>query len=126
MTDQYFAYLQNKLKKHNHQVEVSIEDRDNGIAISVKNTTAMMKDEEQKIRENMKMAMDNDNPNLALFYSGDDEDSEGASLGLLLVVNLLRQMNINPELFRIGMVDGDTVARIEIPLNDDYNSIRGL
>lgn len=125
MTDEYFSYLRSKLQKHKQNVEVNIDDLGNGIVISVKNPTPMLSDEEQKVRENLKTAMESDEPNLALFWNGEDEENEGASLGLLLIVNLLRQISINPALFRVGVIDGETVARIEIPLEEGYNPLRG-
>lgn len=124
MTDHYFCYLREKLRKHGNNVEVDIEDLEKGIVISVKNPTPMYDDEERKVRENLSKAMQSDELDLTLFYSDDGKDSEGASLGLILVVNLLRQMNINPALFRVGVVEGNTVARIEIPLAEGYEGYR--
>lgn len=124
MTDHYFAYLREKLKKHGQNVEVNIEDLESGIVISVKNPSPLLGDEEKKVRENLDKAMRSDEIDLTLFYSDEGKDTEGASLGLILVVNLLRQMNINPALFRVGVVEGNTVARIEIPLDDRYKGYR--
>jgi hypothetical protein len=124
MTDKYFSYLRTKLQKHNHNVEVNIEDKDSGIIISVKNPNPMLKDEEIKVRKVLKTAMEDENTDLSLYYNDSSEDAEGATLGMILVVNLLRQMNINPALFRIGVINNDTIARIEIPITAAYKSMR--
>lgn len=124
MNDRYFTYLKPKLEKHSHDVIVDIESLNNGIIITVKNSTPMLKDEETKLRHILKIAMNNDLSDLASFYSDDADDAEGATLGMMLIINLLREMNINPNLFRIGVVDGITTARIEIPMNSNYRSIR--
>jgi len=124
MTDEYFSYLRSKLQKHNQHVEVSLEDCGNGVVISVKNPSPLLTDEEEVVRKKLQTAMSDEEPNLALYFNSADEDNEGASLGLILVVNLLRQVGISPELFRIGVVEGETVARIEIPLDEYYEPRR--
>jgi hypothetical protein len=117
-------YMQEKLKKHNQKVEVSIEERAKGIILTVKNPMPLLDDEEERIRETFRLAMQNDTSDIALFYTEDDDHKEGAGLGLLLVVNLLKLMGINPAYFRMGVIKDNTVARIEIPLSNDYISIR--
>lgn len=124
MTDEYLPYVRNKLQKYNHHVNVNIEDRGNGIVITVINPTPLLDEEENKIREMLQIAMSSDFADLALYYSDDSENYEGASLGLILIVDLLRQVGIDPSLFRIGMIEENTVARIEIPLSPNYNPIR--
>lgn len=122
--EEYFAYLQFKLKKHGHFVEVSFDERADGVIITVLNPTPLLEEEEKKIRQNLYKAMKGDDYSLALYYSANDEASEGASLGLILVINILKSININPEFFRIGTVSNNTVARIEIPFNNNYKPQR--
>lgn len=124
MNEHCLPYMREKLKKYNYEVEVKIENKDNGIVLTVRNPTPLLEDEEQKIREIFKLGMQNNTSDISLFYSDEDDCSEGAGIGLLLVINLLKEMGINPALFRMGVVKNDTIARIEIPLTKDFVSFR--
>jgi hypothetical protein len=124
MREEYFAYIRIKLMKHDSDVKVDIEDRGNGIVISVTNPSPLWADEEAKIRSTLRSAMSEDASELAFYYE-DDDAAEGASLGLVLIVQLLRQLNVDPSLFRIGVIEGNTVARMEIPLDNGYRRTRG-
>lgn len=124
MNEEYFTYLRSKLQKHNHDVKVNIEDKEQGIVITVENPLPMMRDEEVKVRALLQKAMNSNETDISLFYSDEDADSEGASLGLSMTVKLLEQIGINPALFRIGVIEGNTVARIEVPLSTEYRSVR--
>ncbi|NPV01652.1 MAG: hypothetical protein HPY53_09755 [Brevinematales bacterium] len=123
MREEYFAYIRTKLMKHDSDVKVDIEDKGNGIVISVTNPSPLWADEEAKIRKALCSAMSEDASDLAFFYE-DDDSAEGASLGLVLIIQLLRQLNVDPSLFRIGVIEGNTVARMEIPLTDGYHDTR--
>ncbi len=125
MNDNYFYYLRQKLQKHSNNVEVTFKDRGKGIVISVKNPNPLLPDEEANIRYMLSQAMSNEDSDLSLFYNeGTENTGEGASLGLILIINLLRQMGINPATFRVGIIDNGTIARLEIPLDDKYKPMR--
>ncbi len=125
MNDNYFYYLRQKLQKHSNNVEVTFQDRGKGIVISVKNPNPLLPDEEANVRYMLRQAMENEDADLSLFYNESSENSgEGASLGLILIINLLRQMGINPATFRVGMIDNGTIARLEIPIADGYRPLR--
>ncbi|OHD54780.1 MAG: hypothetical protein A2Y33_02080 [Spirochaetes bacterium GWF1_51_8] len=124
MREEYFAYIRNKLIKHDHDVVVQFEDDGKGIVISVTNPNPLLADEEERIRKALRTAMSGDCSELALYYEDEDGAGEGASLGLIMIVQLLRQLEIDPSLFRIGVIEGNTVARIEIPLDGNYTDRR--
>jgi hypothetical protein len=126
MRENYMAYIREKLKKYNHNVEVSIEEKDKGIVIVVKNPLSLLEEEEKNIRETLKQAMEDDTSDIALYYNDSDENKEGAGLGLFLIVNILKDMKIHPSYFRIGVVNDNTIARIEIPLSQDYVGVREI
>ncbi|MFN3660708.1 MAG: histidine kinase, partial [Brevinematales bacterium] len=73
-------------------------------------------------RMKLKLAMEY--TDLAQYYAEQMDTTEGAGLGIALVVLLLRGMNLDPSLFRIGSKHGVTIARIEVPLVDGYVSSR--
>lgn len=62
---------------------------------------------------------------LVSFYMANADQTEGEGMGLVMNLLLLKGENINPGLFRVGMRDGKTMARIEIPFTDNFKSVRG-
>jgi len=123
LTDKYFSYLREKLKKHNAYVQVEFEEKQGGIVLKVYNNTPLWDEEEETIRSTLKKATSMGDSNLTLYYT-EGENHEGAGLGLMLIIHLLREVGVDPRLFRIGTVDGKTMARIEIPLTADYAPLR--
>lgn len=123
LTDKYFSYMREKLKKHNAYVQVEFEEKKGGIVIKVYNNTPLWEEEEKVIRQSLQEAISNEDTNLTLYYT-ENENHEGAGLGLMLIIHLLREVGIDPRLFRIGVVEGRTMARIEIPFTADYIPLR--
>lgn len=52
------------------------------------------------------------------------DNTEGAGLGIALIMILLKSENIDPQLFRIMTREHETVSRVEIPFSANYISIR--
>jgi hypothetical protein len=123
MNENLHAYMRTKLQKYNQNVEVQIEDRKNGVIIMVQNPAGLYDEEELMIRETFRKAMQNDEADLALMYDG-AIDQGNHTFGLLMIINLLKDLGINPAYFRMGVVKNNTIARIEIPLTQDYVGLR--
>lgn len=93
-----------------------------GMWIEVINNTPVIKTEELRMREKMKKAMSYND--IAEFYMDNMDNTEGAGLGIALIMILLKNENIDPSLFRIITKPDKTIARIEIPFTSEYISIR--
>lgn len=124
MNEHCLPYMREKLKKHHQQVEVDIEHDLKGVVLTVKSSAALLKEEEKNIRQTFRTGMQDDFPDISLFYTEDENHNENAGIGLLLVIQLMKEMGINPALFRMGVVNNDTIARIEIPLCEGYVGLR--
>jgi hypothetical protein len=61
---------------------------------------------------------------IAEFYMDNMDNTEGAGLGIALIIILLKNDSIDPNLFRIITKADKTVARIEIPFTPDYVTLR--
>lgn len=95
-----------------------------GIRVEVINNTAILRQEEVSMREKLKKAMGYND--LAEFYMEQamSGETEGAGLGLALIVILLKGEEIDPKYFRILIQDDKTIARLEIPFSDQFDSKR--
>jgi len=110
------------LIKNNQSVELKFNYSENGMMCEIINMTPMSKYDDRSLREKLKHAMNADD--IADFFISYGDDTEGAGIGLALVILLLKGEEIDPALFRIGVVENKTIARIEIPFTDAYQPIR--
>lgn len=93
-----------------------------GMWVEVINNTPVIKTEELRMREKMKKAMGYND--IAEFYMDNMDNTEGAGLGIALIMILLKNENIDPALFRIITKPDKTIARIEVPFTSEYISLR--
>ncbi|MCB1158626.1 MAG: histidine kinase [Leptospiraceae bacterium] len=105
-------------------VRINFFYTEDGMYIEVINNTPVIKTEEIRLREKMKKAMVYND--IAEFYMDNMDNSEGAGLGIALTMILLKNENIDPNLFRIITRSTETIARIELPFTDNYISIRSI
>lgn len=118
----YQTYLKD-LQEGDYWVNVKFEYNPDGVRIIIVNNTHISKIEDQRLREKLKKAMGYDD--IAQFYIDQGDELEGAGMGIALIVMLLKGINVDPALFRIGNTpNNQTFARIEIPLSDKYVPVR--
>ena len=93
-----------------------------GIRIEVINNSSITSQEERRLREKLSKVMEYED--LMDFYMANADDTEGAGMGLALIVTLLKKVGIDPNLFRIIIKPDHTLARLEIPFNKNYVPVR--
>ncbi|RHX84972.1 histidine kinase [Leptospira stimsonii] len=103
-------------------VKLNITYTLDGIVVEVTNNTPVIAEEQERMREKMRKAMGYND--IAEFYMDNMDNTEGAGLGIALIMILLKSENIDPHLFRIMTHEHETVARVEIPFSENYISIR--
>ncbi|MCB1192560.1 MAG: histidine kinase [Leptospiraceae bacterium] len=118
MVDEYGVKSQQK----GIYVQINFFYHKKGMYVEVMNNTPVIKKEEARLREKMKKAMGYND--IAEFYIDNMDNTEGAGLGIALTVILLKNENIDPNLFRIITKPDMTIARVEIPFVPDYTSLR--
>lgn len=113
-----------KAKQRNMEVSITFTHNADGLRVEVKNDADILPTDEERIR--LKLAEGTTYDDLAAFYMKNADNTEGEGLGLVMNLLLLKAENINPALFRVGMVDGKSLARIEIPFSENFKSVRGI
>ena len=118
----YHTFLP-QFKEKNYWVMMRCTHSKDGVKIEVMNNASMAPIENRRLREKLKKAMQYDS--LAEFYLEQGDEMEGAGMGIALIVMLLKGMNLDPALFRIGTtLDDQTFARIEVPFTMEYRHAR--
>jgi len=112
-----------KARNRGLKVQVAFEHEASGLRLWVYNDTDMLPADEKRVRERLREGMSYDD--LVSFYMTNADEGEGAGMGLVMNLLLLKGEKINPALFRVGVIDGKTMARIEIPFHDGFESVRG-
>ncbi|MDR0590192.1 MAG: HDOD domain-containing protein [Spirochaetaceae bacterium] len=103
-------------------IKLILQIKRNVIYVEVRNNAAVTKSELIRIHD--KMARSRQFNNLEDALSQVLDDSEGAGLGLVILVLMLKKMGLDEDCFDILGTESETIARIVIPL--DQTKIENL
>ena len=94
------------------------------LMLKIKNNFTLLPQEEERVRD--KFANAQQYTDILQFYTNHADETEGAGMGLSLVGILLQQSGIDKHQFSIYSSKRyhETIARLEIPLVDDYEPRR--
>ncbi|GHV84863.1 hypothetical protein AGMMS50230_04710 [Spirochaetia bacterium] len=96
-------------------IKLILHLKDNLINIEVRNNATITADELERIRSRLSKAREFVDMEEAIFQILDD--SEGAGLGLVMLVIMLKKVGIGADAFDILRTNTETIARIVIPKN---------
>lgn len=112
-----------KSARKGRYVKLTFTHSEDGFCVEVVNNTPISKHDEKRLREKLAKTMKYED--IVQFYMEQSNDSdEGAGMGIALIVMLLKGEGIDPNYFRIGIVDRITTSRIEVPFTSDYVFLR--
>ena len=94
-------------------IKLILHLKNNIITIEVRNNATMTKEELERVRNRLIKAREYDEMEEAIIHLLDD--SEGAGLGLVMLVIMLKKLGLEADAFDILKNDSETVARIVIP-----------
>jgi putative nucleotidyltransferase with HDIG domain len=118
----HFLQLQ---KEKGLYIRLALQLRDNNIQIEIRNNATAVRTELNRIRD--RLARSRQYQNLDEVFSQILDDSEGAGLGLIILVLMLRQMGLKEDCFSICNNEKETVARLQIPMDQvNVENIYGL
>lgn len=109
-----------KAKSMGYYCLIHFSYNDESILVEVINNTPIAYQEERAIRERLGKGMSYDD--IAQFYMDNADNTEGAGLGLALILILLKGEGIDPNHFRIVLGEDLTIARLEIPILKNYTT----
>ena len=123
ISEKFLLQMGAKARKKGLWVKIHFNYNDTGLSIYVKNNRLLSQHDEKRIREKLSKAMQY--TDIAQFYMENLDESEGAGMGIALIIILLKAENIDPAYFRIFTEeDNTTIARVEIPFTEDFVSLR--
>ncbi|MDR2865048.1 MAG: HDOD domain-containing protein [Spirochaetaceae bacterium] len=112
MLDNLAYYLQMQ-KDLAYYIKVIFLYKQDSIIIEVRNNVVVSKIEQERIYDKLAHSRQYNSLSDAFTYVLDD--SEGAGLGLIVLVLMLKKMGLNEDSFEIFSTDKETIARLTIP-----------
>jgi hypothetical protein len=107
-----------KAKARGLFVKISFVYNKDVLKVEVLNNTHITEQEELRLREKFALVMQY--TDFMAYYMDHADNTEGAGMGLALIMTLLMAQGIDPGFFRVGIAKNETIARIEFPLNASY------
>lgn len=107
-------YLQLQKEKGLH-IKIILQVKRDTILVEIRNNVKATKMEQLRIQDKVARSRQYDNLEDALSHLLDD--SEGAGLGLVILVLMLKKIGLDDECFMVKTTDKETIASISIPLD---------
>jgi hypothetical protein len=106
-------------KQLNRRVEILFSYNAERLLINVVNNFPLSQKEEIRVRQKLAAAMQYED--IGDFFANCGDETEGAGLGLVLIMTALKSYGIDPHAFTIYVNAKDqTVASLEVPLSSSY------
>jgi len=109
----YYLKLQ---KNAGLYVKLVLQTRNNKIKIEVRNNSELTVEEYKRMHDKLSRAQQYTSVDQALSQVLDD--TEGAGLGLIIMILMLEKIGLTEENFQILCEGGETITRIILPLNE--------
>ncbi|MGP1593980.1 MAG: HDOD domain-containing protein [Treponema sp.] len=108
-------YYLEQQKKHGLYIKVIMQAKKDALIFEVRNNVQMVATEFKRIFDRMVVAREYDSVDEAFLQAIDD--TEGAGLGLIIMLLMLKKMGLKEEAFELISSENITVSRITIPRN---------
>lgn len=108
-------YLQQQ-KNAGLYVKLVLQTRNGKIKVEVRNNADLTLNEYKRMHDKLSRAQQYTSPDQA--FSQILDESEGAGLGLIIMILMLEKIGLTEENFQIVCENGETITRIILPLNE--------
>jgi putative nucleotidyltransferase with HDIG domain len=109
----YYLDLQ---KEDGFYVKVVFQAKAKNLYLSVHNNAEISKKEQMRVYD--RIARSRAFESMEEAFSSVLDDSEGAGLGLVILILMLKKLGLDEDAFDIDAVDGETVAKLNIPFSE--------
>jgi len=110
-----FDFIRHDLLQSGFSVIMSVVPCGDKLQISVKNNSTILPIERERINKRIALAVQTEN--FTDIYDKVEDDTEGAGLGLVLIIMFMKSMGVDPCNFTIRSEEGVTVSTVVIPVN---------
>ncbi len=107
-------YFVRRLREYGYYIKFQFQKVSEGIKIAVRNNVPLLPLEEKRIKE--KIIAARKYRNIAEAYAGIEDSSEGAGLGLVMMLLMLRGLGLGDRVLSIHKNRKETIALIRLPL----------
>lgn len=109
-----FDFIRGDIVNSEYSVNLSIIPQEDRTVISIKNNAVILPVEQERINKRLSLAAKCEN--FGDIYDEVEDDSEGAGLGIVLIIMFLKSMGLKTSAFSITSSGDSTVSSITIPL----------
>ncbi len=109
-----FDFIRGDIVNSEYSVNLSIIPQEDRTVISIKNNAVLLPVEQERINKRLSLAAKCEN--FGDIYDEVEDDSEGAGLGIVLIIMFLKSMGLKTSAFSITSSGDSTVSSITIPL----------
>jgi hypothetical protein len=109
-------YYIEKIREHGLYIKFQFYLTDKHLKISVRNNCEMNRIEAERVQRKIRAA--DRYADMAEAYTNIEDNSEGAGLGLVMMLIMLRSLGLGVDCLSISCRDGETIARLKIPICD--------
>ncbi|MBN2738502.1 MAG: HDOD domain-containing protein [Spirochaetales bacterium] len=109
-------YYVAKQKEAGLYIKIAFQTRDKAFIISVHNNVEITRDEHIRIFDRIARARAYENITDA--FNTVIDNTEGAGLGIIILILMLKKIGLSEDAFEIDVENGETIARITIPLSE--------
>ena len=100
-------------------IKIDFQLTDDSLRIRVRNNTPLTNEENEKIQE--KFEVMRHHSSIPDAYNALEDYTEGAGLGLVMILNLLKNLGFGPEALNVDANEKETIATLF--LNADYDAV---
>ncbi len=108
-----FDLIKDDIANSIYSINFQINEESDSLIFKVRNNVSVIPEELNRINCRIDIAVKQSN--FSDIYEMIEDETEGAGLGIALVVMFLKSMGIDPSSFKINCIDNVTVASVRIP-----------
>ncbi|MCL1864943.1 MAG: HDOD domain-containing protein [Spirochaetes bacterium] len=105
--------FKDNILKSNLTIIFNITEKSDSILFVIQNNTVILPEEMKRINDRISLVTQQSD--FINIYENVGDDTEGAGLGLSLVIMLLKSIGVDPSAFKISSENGITVTSVQVP-----------